>query len=69
MPVRREHPDVGRVRLAAHRRVSPDAAADAPVGRPGPDTRRVPERLGRRSEVDDLVARGVVQEACPTAPA
>ncbi len=63
----RDHPGVGRMRMAGpspRLSVTP-ARLTRPVGPPGSDTRAVMVSLGREAEFDELLESGVVLEGLP----
>ncbi len=67
LSILREHPVVGRMRMAgpsARLSLTPPRLT-SPVGPPGSDTRALIASLGREAEFDQLVASGVVREGLP----
>lgn len=67
LSVVREHPTVGRMRMAgpsARLSVTPPRLT-APVGPPGSNTRDLMVSLGREADYDDLVEAGVIREGLP----
>jgi crotonobetainyl-CoA:carnitine CoA-transferase CaiB-like acyl-CoA transferase len=67
LSVVREHPTVGRMRMAgpSARMSATPPRLTAPVGPPGSNTREVMVSLGREADYDDLVESGVIREGLP----
>jgi crotonobetainyl-CoA:carnitine CoA-transferase CaiB-like acyl-CoA transferase len=67
LSVVREHPTVGRMRMAgpSARMSATPPRLTKPVGPPGSNTREVMLSLGREADYDDLVESGVIREGLP----